>query len=42
MRLRGGKHANHESTDEDVVDEIIEHPELAPNLVEALKATLLP
>jgi hypothetical protein len=39
MRLRGGKHANRENEDD---DEIIEHPELAPNLVEALKATLLP
>ncbi|MFD9894405.1 PPA1309 family protein [Amycolatopsis sp. NPDC059027] len=27
---------------EDVVDEIIESPDLAPNLLEALKATLLP
>jgi hypothetical protein len=42
MRLRGGKNATHETAGENTVDEIIEHPELAPNLVEALKATLLP
>ncbi|MEV4056146.1 PPA1309 family protein [Amycolatopsis sp. NPDC049688] len=35
MRLRGA------GTDESV-DEIVESPDLAPNLVEALKATLLP
>src|SRR2546421_741844 len=35
MRLRGI------GTDE-TVDEIVESPDLAPNLVEALKATLLP
>ncbi|PXY32560.1 PPA1309 family protein [Prauserella muralis] len=36
MRLRG------KEDDEDGVEEIIEHPELAPNLVDALRATLLP
>jgi hypothetical protein len=39
MRLRGGKQPD--SVDA-AVDEIIEHPELAPNLLEALKATFLP
>jgi len=39
MRLRGGK--NPDSV-EAAVDEIIEHRELAPNLLEALKATFLP
>jgi hypothetical protein len=40
MRLRGGTPAY--SGEADAIDEIIEHPELAPNLVEALRATLLP
>ncbi|QWF79033.1 PPA1309 family protein [Amycolatopsis sp. CA-230715] len=35
MRLRG-------AAEGDAVDEIIEHPELAPNLVDALRATLAP
>ncbi|MEU6645857.1 PPA1309 family protein [Saccharomonospora sp. NPDC046836] len=37
MRLRG----SHDE-DQGAADEIIEHPELAPNLVDALRATLLP
>lgn len=40
MRLRGIRE-QHEG-DSESADEIIEHPELAPNLVEALRATLLP
>jgi hypothetical protein len=39
MRLRGGKNPD---AVEAAVDEIIEHRELAPNLLEALKATFLP
>ncbi|MEV6621696.1 PPA1309 family protein [Amycolatopsis sp. NPDC051106] len=35
MRLRG-------IGDEEAIDEIVESPDLAPNLLEALKATLLP
>ncbi|MBB3661742.1 hypothetical protein FB384_000646 [Prauserella sediminis] len=40
MRLRGG----HPQAEDDSApgEEIVEHPELAPNLVEALRATLLP
>jgi hypothetical protein len=37
MRLRGDNRA-----EGDTADEIIEHPDLAPNLLEALKATLAP
>jgi hypothetical protein len=37
LRLRGVSKSEGES-----VDEIVEHPELAPNLVEALRQTLLP
>lgn len=40
LRLRGGKAADSDGAD--TVEEIIEHPELAPNLINALKATLLP
>ena len=39
MRLRGI--GTTEGTDE-TVDEVVESPDLAPNLIEALKATLLP
>ncbi|MFC4084653.1 PPA1309 family protein [Amycolatopsis samaneae] len=47
MRLRGAAPAEPGESDlapepEDVVDEIVESPDLAPNLIEALKATLLP
>ncbi|NKQ57606.1 hypothetical protein HFP15_32560 [Amycolatopsis sp. K13G38] len=37
MRLRG-----YTQTEGEPVDEIIEHPDLAPNLIEALRATLAP
>ncbi|KAA9155522.1 hypothetical protein FPZ12_029440 [Amycolatopsis acidicola] len=37
MRLRG-----YTKDGDEAVDEIVEHPELAPNLVEALRATLAP
>ncbi|HWD03646.1 MAG TPA: PPA1309 family protein [Amycolatopsis sp.] len=37
MRLRGAR-----SDEGDAVDEIVESPDLAPNLLEALKTTLLP
>lgn len=37
MRLRG-----YSTDDGEPVDEIVEHPDLAPNLVEALRATLIP
>jgi len=40
MRLRGA--GKPEEPGDVPVDEIIENPELAPNLLEALKATLLP
>ncbi|PRX43565.1 hypothetical protein B0I33_11422 [Prauserella shujinwangii] len=40
MRLRGVRAP--EGGDEGDVDEIVEHPELAPNLVDALRATLQP
>jgi hypothetical protein len=39
MRLRG---ASSEADGEVAVDEVIEHPDLAPNLLEALRNTLLP
>ena len=39
MRLRGIGTAE---TADETIDEIVESPDLAPNLVEALKATLLP
>ncbi|RZQ59287.1 PPA1309 family protein [Amycolatopsis suaedae] len=39
MRLRGAADAENPSGE---VDEIVEHPDLAPNLLEALKATLAP
>ncbi|EHR49361.1 hypothetical protein SacmaDRAFT_1072 [Saccharomonospora marina XMU15] len=46
MRLRGihdpGEAADPGSQQSGDVDEIIEHPELAPNLVDALRATLQP
>ncbi|GAB2960789.1 PPA1309 family protein [Amycolatopsis acidiphila] len=41
MRLRGYAVAP-EGEDGEAVDEVIEHPDLAPNLVEALRATLVP
>lgn len=41
MRLRGS-HPAQQAGPDDVGDEIVEHPELAPNLVDALRATLLP
>ena len=40
MRLRG--YTQPTEDDGDALDEIIEHPELAPNLIEALRATLAP
>ncbi|WP_253828526.1 PPA1309 family protein [Prauserella aidingensis] len=39
MRLRGARTG---SDDTEPGEEIVEHPELAPNLVDALRATLLP
>ena len=41
LRLRGAA-AEAGDSPEETVDEIIESPELAPNLLEALRATLLP
>jgi hypothetical protein len=41
MRLRGYSTAP-EGESRDPIDEVIEHPELAPNLVEALRETLVP
>lgn len=40
MRLRGYTKPDEEGGA--IVDEIVEHPDLAPNLVEALRATLAP
>ena len=40
MRLRGYAVAADDSGE--AVDEVIEHPDLAPNLLEALRATLVP
>ncbi|QRP44932.1 PPA1309 family protein [Amycolatopsis sp. FDAARGOS 1241] len=40
MRLRGAR--PDEPGDADALDEIVESPDLAPNLLEALKTTLLP
>ncbi|MFD2397062.1 PPA1309 family protein [Prauserella oleivorans] len=40
MRLRGIR--TRPEDDSEPTEEIIEHPELAPNLVDALRATLLP
>ncbi len=40
MRLRGA--GQPDEPGDDPVDEIIENPNLAPNLMEALKATFLP
>ncbi|WP_326568604.1 PPA1309 family protein [Amycolatopsis rhabdoformis] len=40
MRLRGAKPGEEDSSD--AVDEIVESPDLAPNLLDALKTTLLP
>jgi hypothetical protein len=42
MRLRGGKDSVGAAPEATPLDEVIEHPELAPNLIEALKATFLP
>ncbi|EHR59800.1 PPA1309 family protein [Saccharomonospora cyanea] len=39
MRLRGGVTGNDDS---EAVDEIVESPDLAPNLIDALRATLQP
>jgi hypothetical protein len=39
MRLRGGAPG---SDDPDAPDELVESPDLAPNLIEALRATLQP
>ncbi|MEV4603532.1 PPA1309 family protein [Amycolatopsis sp. NPDC049253] len=41
MRLRGTRPGD-VSTDADAVDEIVESPDLAPNLLEALRTTFLP
>ncbi|MEU4673153.1 PPA1309 family protein [Amycolatopsis sp. NPDC023774] len=41
MRLRGTR-PDDASADADAVDEIVESPDLAPNLLEALKTTFLP
>jgi hypothetical protein len=41
MRLRGYTVAPDDESGE-ALDEVIEHPDLAPNLVEALRATLVP
>jgi hypothetical protein len=42
MRLRGYTTGGAGDDLSDRVDEIVEHPELAPNLLDALRATLAP
>ncbi|WP_020667900.1 PPA1309 family protein [Amycolatopsis nigrescens] len=42
MRLRGVSRPDDDESGTEPIDEIIEHPELAPNLLDALRATFAP